>query len=356
MRLRRDPRSERVVVNSGTGKVRVSIRSTPAPLPIAPISEFRRASLNPEWSVLVVPDIQSGSLSGHDLDVFGAARFIADPHGAHVIALNSSRSEIDWSRAGADRVIDVSAMAADRYAPEMLAQAIATLIQRGGIRHVILPDTNTGGGDVGRRVAAALNEDVASAVVVIEEKTLMRSGDGGARYFRGPIPRIVLLAPEGADPVKQRYEASGLPMPEIPKEFRIVDRGLIAAAVESQPLAECDFILAGGLGISDWKAFRHLAFRLGAAIAGTRPVCDAGLLSRDRQVGASGVLVDPRCYVAFGISGAPQHLQGIAKCRHVVAVNTDPHADMLRRADLAIVADAGSVATAMLALLDSPLS
>ena len=76
-----------------------------------------------------------------------------------------------------------------------------------------------------------------------------------------------------------------------------------------------------------------------------------GSLSRDRQVGASGTSVEARCYFAFGISGAPQHLQGITRCENVIAINTDPHAPMMKRADLAIVADAQAVMPALARLL-----
>ena len=77
-------------------------------------------------------------------------------------------------------------------------------------------------------------------------------------------------------------------------------------------------------------------------------VCDAGHLPRDRQIGASGTLVTARCYFALGIAGAPQHLQGITEVKHVIAVNTDLHAEMIKRADLAIVADAQTVMPALI--------
>ncbi len=90
-----------------------------------------------------------------------------------------------------------------------------------------------------------------------------------------------------------------------------------------------------------------MAAALKATEGGSRVVCDAGLLPRDRQVGASGTLVEPRCYLAFGIAGAPQHLQGIERCERVVAVNTDLHADMVKRSDLAIIQDAQAVMPAL---------
>ena len=104
--------------------------------------------------------------------------------------------------------------------------------------------------------------------------------------------------------------------------------------------------------MSDWAAFHRLAAWLGAAEAGSRVVCDEGHLPRDRQVGASGTVVEPLAYLAFGISGAPQHLQGIVRCERVVAVNADPHAPMIQRADLAIVGDVQQVMPALAELIE----
>lgn len=303
--------------------------------------------------MLAVPDLFNGILSEHDRDVLGAARSLADPHGAQVVVLDTAGREIDWGCAGADRVLDVSAMFSDRYRPEPLAELIAAQVTSGAVRHVVLPDTLPGGGDVGRRVAARLAISATSSVVRVESDALICSGDAGTGHWRSTTSRVVMLAAQAAEPVEgRRYAAKPTPIARpSTSDTRIEDAGLIAADSATQPLTEADFILAGGLGISDWAAFHHLAQHLGAAIGGTRPVCDAGLLARERQVGASGLLVEPRCYVAFGISGAPQHLQGIEKCPHVVAVNIDPQAEMLRRADLAIVADAAEVTKALLGLL-----
>src|SRR4029077_19426724 len=113
------------------------------------------------------------------------------------------------------------------------------------------------------------------------------------------------------------------------------------------PLPEADFIVSAGNGVTDWASFHDVATALGAAESGSRVVCDGGSSARDRQVGASGSLVEPRCYLAFGIAGAPQHLQGIVRCERVLAVNTDLHAEMVKRADLAIIADAQTVMPAL---------
>ncbi len=116
-------------------------------------------------------------------------------------------------------------------------------------------------------------------------------------------------------------------------------------------LAEADFVVAAGNGVTDFASFLALAASLGAAPGASRVVCDAGLMPRDRQVGASGTVLGGTCYLAFGIAGAPQHLQGVAAVEHVIAVNTDLHAAMIKRASLAIIADAQRVMPALLARL-----
>ena len=82
---------------------------------------------------------------------------------------------------------------------------------------------------------------------------------------------------------------------------------------------------------------------LGASAGATRVVTDAGWMSYDRQIGTTGVSVNPELYIAFGISGAAQHVGGLGAPEHVVSVNTDPSCPMTAMADLGIVADAPAV-------------
>ena len=82
---------------------------------------------------------------------------------------------------------------------------------------------------------------------------------------------------------------------------------------------------------------------MAASAGATRVVTDAGWMSYDRQIGTTGVAVSPELYVAFGISGAAQHVGGLGAPEHVVSVNTDPSCPMTLMADLGIVADAPAV-------------
>jgi electron transfer flavoprotein alpha subunit len=107
-------------------------------------------------------------------------------------------------------------------------------------------------------------------------------------------------------------------------------------------LARADLILAVGRGIGEREnldLFESLAAKMGATLAASRPLVDAGWVPAERQVGQSGKTVKPRVYLAFGISGASQHLAGMQASETIVAVNHDPNAAIFTIADFAGVFD-----------------
>ena len=358
--MRRDPRAER---DRRRSLAHQALRTKPEPArqrrPHAPLGGDAAPSLAPDvlrvpdqhgaWC-LVVPDAYEGAISSHDRDAFAAARVVADALGAGLIAFAPAGAG-DYGRLGADRLVPSDGI----EEPEQRVCVVADLIDRFSIAHVVMPDTLVGGGHLGRLLGVRLGFKTASAVVRVGTgPEILRRADGGRRDQVLESPRIMLVAPEAATPVHGRpREAKPLDAPPVPPGAAAIrDAGRLPADPSTIPLADADLIVSAGTGVSDWASFRALAQRLEAAVGCTRAVCDAGHLPRSRQVGASGTLVDPRCYLSFGISGAPQHLQGIARCERVVAVNTDLHAEMIKRAQLAIVADAQAVMAELLSLTE----
>ena len=119
-------------------------------------------------------------------------------------------------------------------------------------------------------------------------------------------------------------------------------------------LAEAPRIVAGGAGLESPARFAELAAAaeaLGASLGATRVVTDRGWVGHERQIGTTGVVVDPRLYLAFGISGAVQHTSGLGQPDHIISVNTDPSCPMMQLADLAVVSDANAVLDELVARL-----
>ena len=125
-------------------------------------------------------------------------------------------------------------------------------------------------------------------------------------------------------------------------------------AKQAVDLSQAERIVAVGRGIKGQEHLRlaqDLAKAMGAELAASRPICDAGWLPMDRQIGSSGQTVAPKLYVALGISGAIQHLVGMKGSRTIVAINKDPDAPIFEVADYGIVGDLFEVVPALIAEL-----
>ena len=112
-----------------------------------------------------------------------------------------------------------------------------------------------------------------------------------------------------------------------------------------------EVIIAGGLGLktkSNFDLIYKLAEKLNAKPAASRAAVEQGWASKDIQIGQTGSSISPKLYIAFGISGAMQHLVGITNSDKIIAVNTDKNAPIMKIADYAIVADAENVLKEML--------
>jgi electron transfer flavoprotein alpha subunit len=327
------------------------IADRPAPLlPLKPdVAEVITVDDDVSWC-LVVPDALGGLPNDHDLDAIAAARVIADRINGGVIVCAPAGST-GWEWRGADRVVfhEEPEDSDTRCRIDLIEQ----LIEQFHPMHVFFPDTSTGGGHTARRLSARLGLQIATSVKRIDGSLLVRAADNDRQDHSLALTPIIAVLAEVAE-LDQRICRAAKPLPYLadkPAAGLPFQSTTLPPDSLTAPLAEMDFIVSGGAGVVDWEALKALASRLGAGLGATRAVCDSGTLARDRQIGVSGTLVRPRCYLSFGISGASQHLQGIVGCQRVVAVNIDLYADMVKRADLAIVADAQSVIDELLSLL-----
>ncbi len=125
----------------------------------------------------------------------------------------------------------------------------------------------------------------------------------------------------------------------------------IPKTLQNSSITDAEIILAGGKGLKTKENFEKLyplAELLGAKVAATRSVVEAGWCQNDIQVGQTGQTVTPKVYVAFGISGALQHIEGIKGAKKIISVNTDKNAPIFDVSDFIIVEDAMKVINTLL--------
>ncbi len=181
------------------------------------------------------------------------------------------------------------------------------------------------------------------------------------------VDAVVPLAapPDGAGPAvvagAARVPAAG-PARVRPHQPELSEADLQVRAVESAErssgvsLATARVVVGGGRGVGGPDGFgplEELAVLLGAAVGVSRVVTSQGWRPHRQQVGQTGTRISPELYLACGISGAIQHMAGCLSARHIVAVNTDPDAPIISRADYAVIGDLSQVIPALVAAIRS---
>lgn len=305
----------------------------------------------PDFYIMVVADMVGGRLTSQDKDILGLAHQLVDGrNGAVALVVFGSLKESQFDKAGVDRLLHFGEQAFDGYAPELQIQKLLQVEQQYQPEFWLFPESIHGGTDLGCRFAARIGERCASQVwSASRQKIVARGASGSSDIHRDP-PRVMLLLDECAQAIDEtRHEVKSLPLDNVGETIdgQIIDHGLIAVDPNAVPLAEAEFILSAGNGIDNWPLFHQTAQCLGATEGASRVAVDDGHMPRARQVGASGTWVTARVYVAVGISGAIQHMQGIGQCDKVIAINTDAGCDMVKRADLAVVADSTEILQAL---------
>lgn len=310
----------------------------------------------PAFYVAVVPDMVGGRLSSHDRDLLGLAHGLAGNEGAVLAVIFGEHKETTFDTAGVDRLLILEGSVFGGYSPEQRVQGLRAVDNQFDPHHWLLPDTRNGGGELGRRFAASLGERPSTRVwQVAGEQCIGRAGAGAQDLLR-PVSRLILAQAECAEPVSEtRHEALPVELSTAVARSlpRIEDLGAVAVDPALIPMSEAEFIFSGGNGVKDWPLFHRTAVALGATEGASRVAVDDGFMMRDRQVGASGTWVTARVYVAVGISGAIQHLQGIGACDKVVAINLDPTCDMIKRADLSVIGESSAILEALMEAVDT---
>lgn len=266
------------------------------------------------------------------------------------------------------------------YAPARWAAWLAGRLPAGTT--VVLPHSPDGR-DLAPRLAAALDRPLVSGAVELGPGVAWVARHGGLAMdeleLTGPVVATLQIgagrhpeppadapAPTVEHLAVGEADRTGLGAPdEMGKRSdggaapaRTADAELVAelpADPATMDLAEAPRIVAAGAGLGDQDQIAVLeavADALGASVGATRLVTDYGWLPTERQIGTTGVMVQPELYLAVGVSGAVQHTAGLGHPAHVIAVNTDPSCPMMELADLALVCDAPAFLAELARLLD----
>ena len=317
-------------------------------------------------TVLVVGEQREGKLNRATWEAVAAAH---ETGGTVKIALPGSGVDAvasELAAAEAAEVITIDDPALAEYTADGWVQALSALIQAESPDLVFLPHTYQT-----RDFAPALAARLGRALVT--DATAIRKQGDQVAYARpvfqgklsadvapaGPAPHLVTFQIGAFRGDAARRGASAAP---VRKASITIDAGKIRQkpeapfkeAKQAVDLSQAERIIAVGRGIKsqeNLKIAEQLAQALGAEIAASRPICDAGWLPMDRQIGSSGQTVAPKLYVALGISGAIQHLVGMKGSRTIVAINKDAEAPIFEVADYGIAGDLFEVVPAIVAEL-----
>ncbi len=230
-----------------------------------------------------------------------------------------------------------------------LAENFAPLVQglAASYSHIIAAASSFGKNLV-PRVAALLDVDMVSEVTkIIDASTYVRplyAGNLNATVQTTEKIKLLTVRPTGFTAAKDAAQAA-----PIEAVAAAGDKGLSRFIAENIQISErpelgtASVIVTGGRSLGSAEKFdalmSPLASKLNAAIGATRAAVDAGFAPNEWQVGQTGTVVAPDIYIAFGVSGAAQHIAGMKESRLIIAVNQDPDAQIFHWSDYGLVAD-----------------
>lgn len=313
--------------------------------------------------ILVIAEQRDGTVNRATWETIAAAQQAGGP--IRVAVLGSPVDAVAGEIAAADvaEVVVVSDPALQHYTADGWVLALQALIDGEKPAHVFLPHTYQTR-DFAPALAARLQRPIVTDVVAMKDGSYVRPVFQGKLQAEvapeGPAPHLITfqIGAFRGDAVKEGAAAAPVRKAAVSidaSKIRQQPEAPFKEARQAVDLSQAERIVAVGRGIKGQEHLplaQQLAQALGAELAASRPICDAGWLPMDRQIGSSGQTVAPKLYVALGISGAIQHIVGMKGARTIVAINKDPEAPIFEIADYGIAGDLFDVVPALVAELN----
>jgi len=317
--------------------------------------------------IVVVAEQRGGKLNRATWETIAAAQQLAGAAGAPVSVLvpgaQASAAAGEIAAADVQDVITLEHAALEPYTPDGFTAALQAALAQLNATYVLMPHTYQTR-DFAPKLAARMDRAIVTDVTAIKKagpdtafvRPMFQGKLTADVVPQGPGPHFITLqigayrvdqAKKGASAARVRamtIEADASAIREKPE-------APFQQAKQAVDLSQAERIVSVGRGIKEQANIavaEKLAQALGAEIAASRPICDAGWLPMERQVGSSGQTVAPKLYLALGISGAIQHLVGMKGSSTVVAINKDPDAPIFEIADYGIVGDLFEIVPAII--------
>jgi electron transfer flavoprotein alpha subunit len=303
-------------------------------------------------NVLVLAGRVGKDITEATYELIGAARALASAWGGQVEVALFGTADPAKDLGAADTVISIDHPALSDYVPEAYETALRAVVAERAPRVMLLPN-DTMGLDLG--TAVSVHWEAAQAAYVVgltaDGETLVATCQilGGKILAECEItgPRAVCTVAAGAFPAAagQGGDGAELVTMDPPAGLDSARMSLLALMEPSGgdvDITQAELLVSVGRGIGskdDLDTVQELADALGAPLSASRPVIDAGWMPKSRQVGKSGLKVKPKAYLSFGISGAPEHLEGIRDAELIIACNTDAAAPIFDVAHFGTTAD-----------------
>ncbi|HET9769653.1 MAG TPA: electron transfer flavoprotein subunit alpha/FixB family protein [Acidimicrobiia bacterium] len=285
--------------------------------------------------ILVLADHLRGQLSDPTLELVGKAKELAGATGGQAVVALLGAPDLAAQITGADTVITVDHPTLTDYTPEAWEKTLLHILNERQPRLVLIANT-TIGMDLGAGLSAAWGAPLVAYAVRIE-------ADGSdivatAQVYGGKLlAEVAITGDKGiCTVVAGSFPAAGAGAGSPAVEALAPPAGLddlktsFLTMIEPEggdvDITAADLLVSVGRGIGsqdNMDEVVELAEAMGAPLSASRPVTDAGWLPKTRQVGKSGLKVKPKVYLTFGISGAPEHLEGMRDAELIIACNTD---------------------------------
>jgi electron transfer flavoprotein alpha subunit len=311
-------------------------------------------------TIWVVAEPSSGGITTASLELLTAARGLATKVEAVSWGPATSSNAQVLGDYGASTVHDLGDLGGNLPGVPVAA-AVAALAASSGAPDAILIPASYDGRDVAGRLSARLDRPVLTNVTgLVEEGSLVAEHPvfGGSltvkSRFTAEGPGIFVIRAKSFAAEPSGGAPAAVAALEIPDTGATGTATITASHAEERTgpsLDEASIVVSGGRGLGEASAYamiEELAALLHGAAGASRAIVDAGWVPYSHQVGQTGKTVKPAVYLAFGISGATQHLVGMKGSRTIVAVNKDRDAPIFSIADLGIVGDVHKVLPALI--------